>query len=357
MKKQIYIFIVAVVVFAFVVVWFEKSKTYAPEEQPVLKEVTNSKIAISTYASQTIEPPVIAPTNSPVNQFDRSADIEKEYRQGIKGKEQAIQEIYLERNKRPQDFYGKVIDQYGQPIAGTKVTGILIFNTEVFGGVRTETYNTQADAEGLFQFTGLRGESFRATVKKDGYKMGEHGEGYQSPAGGRSSPNNRVILTMWKIRGAEPMKHLRFESSIPYDGTAAIFNLQNGKKTQDGDLRITLLRSPLQIRPGLLHPYDWQVRIELINGGGVEQNDPYPYWAPENGYQPFFETGMSSNNIPWNEEFRQNFYTKNAQGQYGRLFIDVSTSSKRPETGITIEAWINPSGSQNLEFDPAKQVQ
>jgi len=38
-----------------------------------------------------------------------------------------------------------------------------------------------------------------------------------------------------------------------------------------------LLRSPLQIAPGLLHPYDWQVKIELINGGILEENDPYPY--------------------------------------------------------------------------------
>ncbi|MGD0615759.1 MAG: hypothetical protein ABSA69_10005, partial [Verrucomicrobiota bacterium] len=73
--------------------------------------------------------------------------------------------------------------------------------------------------------------------------------------------------------------------------------------------------------------------------------------------QPYFEASMSSNAVPWQSTLAQTFYIKDPQGRYGRLFIDLSTNSKRPDTGVTVEAWINPSGSQNLEYDSARGSQ
>jgi hypothetical protein len=151
------------------------------------------------------------------------------------------------------------------------------------------------------------------------------------------------------------MAHKEFDSRVPYDGTSVSFNLATGKKDAAGDLKITLSRSPLRIRRGR-DKYDWILKIETPTGGLFAENDAYPYWAPETGYKSSFEVNMSSNNIPWSAEWRQNFYIKNAQGKYGRLFIDLSTDSMRPDTGITVQTWINPSGSQNLEFDPKKQI-
>jgi hypothetical protein len=247
-----------------------------------------------------------------------------------------------------------VVDQYGTPVVGAMVKGNVM--TESLATSKEETHITQTDQNGFFQFTGLHGTSFGMAPSKAGYEWASRGKACQMPVGEKTAIDNPAVLTMWKLRGAEPIKHIVFESQIPYDGTSATFNLQVGKKTGDGDLRITLLRSPLEIKPGLLHPYDWDVRIEFINGKIIGESDPYPYWAPENGYQMFFETGMNSIDRPWRPEFIQNFYFKNSQGQCGRMSVNLSTSSKDLETGITIEAWINPSGSQNLEFDPAKQI-
>jgi hypothetical protein len=120
-------------------------------------------------------------------------------------------------------------------------------------------------------------------------------------------------------------------------------------------LQITLLRSQLKIHRGQ-DKYNWTATIKMVNGGLVEENDPYPYLAPTNGYQSAFETGMSSNTVPWSPELIRNFYITNSQGHYGRLLVDLSTDSMRPDTGITVQTWINPSGSQNLEFDPNKEI-
>jgi RHS repeat-associated protein len=88
--------------------------------------------------------------------------------------------------------------------------------------------------------------------------------------------NNPVVITMWKPQGAEPIIHTVLESRVPYNGTSAIFNLMTGKKAADGDLKITLSRFPLKIHRGR-SKYDWKVEIETINGGLIEENDPYPY--------------------------------------------------------------------------------
>jgi hypothetical protein len=257
------------------------------------------------------------------------------------------------KNLQAQSIYGKVIDQYGQPVAGVDVTGsVEIMNGLIVGKIKT--YKTQTDDKGLFQFVRLRGASLSASVSKPGYEI-NYVVGRIGSIGSESSPNDRETFIMWKLRGAEPMIRNEFDSRVPYDGTIAAFNLATGKKTTDGDLQVTLLRFPLKIQRGR-DKYDWTLKIEMLNGGLLKENDPYPNWAPESGYQSSFEMTMSSNSVPWSGGLRQNFYIRNARGQYGRLFIDLSTDSMRPDTGITVQTLLNPSGSQNLEFDPKKQI-
>jgi len=262
-------------------------------------------------------------------------------------------------NHQILSFYGKVIDQYGQPVVEADVAGSVVSLTGPDTDEKYKHYKTKTDSNGLFQFTWLIGAGISASPSKPGYEMDIRG--YKGPVGlqrtgsKKTSPTDRAIFTMWKERGPEPMIDSRFDSRVPYDGTSATFNLETARKvTNDvSDLRITLLRAPLKIRRGR-DKYDWTAKIEIINGGLLEEHDTYPYIAPKDGYQSSFNASMSSNSVSWNRELNQNFYFKNAQGQYGRLSVDLSTDSEHPETGVTIEAWLNPSGSQNLEVDQSK---
>jgi hypothetical protein len=112
-----------------------------------------------------------------------------------------------------------------------------------------------------------------------------------------------------------------------------------------------LVRSPLEVRRGK-DKFDWTVKVEMLNGGLVKENDPYPYWAPENGYQPAFEFNVSSNNVPWHSTLDEKFYIKTSQGKYGRMQFGIS--SALTPARIEIDFTINPSGSQNLEPAPEK---
>jgi hypothetical protein len=158
---------------------------------------------------------------------------------------------------------------------------------------------------------------------------------------------------MWKLRGAEPIKCVTVESHIPFDGTPIGFDTTTGKENPNGDLQVTLSRLPLQVRRSG-QKFDWGIRIKILHGGLVAEDDAYPYWAPINGYQPFFEYNISSNDIPWHSTLTQNFYIKNSQGQFGRMQMDAYASVT--PSGIKFDLWMNPSGSQNLEFDPTKQI-
>ena len=183
--------------------------------------------------------------------------------------------------------------------------------------------------------------------------MGERGAGFKMPVGGKTSPDDRAILTMWKLRGPEPLQNSVISAKIPHDGDPVVFDLGTGKQSSNGNFRVILYQSPLEIKTAR-ERFDWGVRVEMPGGGLTGEDDPYPYWAPAGGYQPAFEFKVSSNSPEWQPNLKKNFYIKNAQGQYGLMRFNVYPG--RSPTGIEVRLTVNPSGSQNLEPAPAKQV-
>jgi hypothetical protein len=350
MKTRLYFFAVIVLTVSLTALWrFEHSKITLPTPS-VTANVTNA--APPAHKGISISQGSGADGSSEIASNNLVAKY-KEYQQGKINEGEVMQAIVLGKNRQNQDLYGKVIDQYGKPIADAIVSGNIMLDAGPTAS-KEEMHTTQSDSAGLFQFTGLRGASLGITARKQGYEIGERGEGYQAPVSGKSNPTDRVILTMWKLRGAEPMRHISTEARIPFDGTSVVFDLVTGKENPNGDLQITLLRSPLNVRRSG-QKFDWSVKIEMLRGGIMAEDVPYPYWAPESGYQPYFQFNISSNDVPWDSTTTQNFYIRNSQGQFGRMLVKPYASVT--PAGISFDLWLNPSGSQNLEFDPAKQVQ
>jgi hypothetical protein len=256
-------------------------------------------------------------------------------------------ETALEQNKKPQDIYGKVIDQDGTPVSGAIVEGKIM----VYTGYMHSSYqklSTETDADGRFSFIGIHGAKLGIWPKLDGYFYNLK-QPSKRPDDYQPDPNNPVVFHMWKIHGAEPLVGKNIESSVPLDGTPATFDLATGKKSANGDVQITMTRFPLQRPPGLVHPYDWHVKIEMTGGGLMPESDAYQYRAPDTGYQPSWSFEMSSNNVPWKNQLEQDFYIQDSKGKYGHMHVDLTTTSKSAETGITIQTTLNPSGSKNLE--------
>jgi len=325
---------------------------------------SNVSAQIQSLAPDTKAPSVIASTNLPppgfasrldyLKSFTNEDEVTRAYRSGLIGKDEAIIAHFEIGNAKSQDFYGKVIDQYGQPVVGANVTGYLR-SDEGFGinDEKVEEFKTQTDAEGQFQFTGLHGARFGQKVSKDGYEMGS--EGYIKQTGSKTSPNDRATFTMWKFRGAEPMVHPSIHAYIPCDGSITKFDLFTGKKNSNGEMAVSLTRNPVNI--DRRRSFNWSVTLEIPNGGFQEITNLYPNEAPVEGYQSTMTLDFSTNMVGWQPDFNHAYYFKSKDGQvYGRMAINIMANFQPPPTLFAVEIYANPAGSRNLEFDPKKQI-
>lgn len=254
-------------------------------------------------------------------------------------------------NLKEFNFYGKVVDQFGQPLAGVEANGATLLVISPVSSA-SRYYQRTSDAAGRFAFVGVRGADLGVLVKKPGYESNGRSDLRENE---KSSPNRPAVFTLWKLQGAEPMTHMKVITRVPYDGQSATFDLRTGQKSPAGEFMVTLVRSPLQRQRSDDH-FDWNVQIELEGGGLVESADPYPYLAPEWGYQPTWKRAQTKDDPEWTYRMSHIFYVHTAQGQYGRLRFDLWVDSDDPETGIVLESWLNPAGSRNLEFDLAKEI-
>ena len=295
---------------------------------------------------------VVSTTQSQTNlAIGVAADYEK-YKKGQIDKGTMAKSLWDAGNQTRQDLYGKVVDQDGHPVAGVDVTGIII----MIGGTNTR-YKTRTDAEGLFQFTGLHGSDIGADVAKEGYEMDYQRAIFKSSD--QSTPTNRVIYTMWKLRGAEPMMYVEFESYIPRDGNTNTFDLLSERQNGSGDLMVQLIRDPLEIAPNNLRkPFNWSIMLAITNGGLMEYtNQLYPYEAPGKGYQKTITLNYTTNMVGWQSWAKRDFYFNAKDGQdYGRMTIEVHAGAQTPKAYFAAKIYINPAGSRNLEFDPSKEI-
>jgi hypothetical protein len=263
-----------------------------------------------------------------------------------------MQMILDAQNRGEIDFYGKVIDQNGTPVAGAKVRGVIVFSSAE--GTGNQNNFTVTDGNGQFKFNNLHGPNFGVVPSKDGYEYNERqltnwSKNY------KPDPANPMVLTMYKLQGAEPMVHQDFHFSIPCDGTPTNISLMTGKAIENGgDMTVNFIRNPVQIHRG--KPFEWTLTLEVPGGGLTEIQDPYPYEAPENGYQENVTVGTGPNPQTYVDSTTKNYYYKSADGKYGRLTITLQADFQPPPTFFHIDAYLNPSGSRNLEYDRKKQI-
>jgi hypothetical protein len=250
---------------------------------------------------------------------------------------------------KPMDIYGQVVDQSGQPVVGVKVQGYVRV-----GIGDDEEHDTETDSQGRFHFLGLRGQGLGIRLQKQGYEYG-YKIPYRRPENYLPDPNNPAIITMWKLRGAEPMVHDKLHAYIPCDGSITHFDLLTGKKSPDGDFSVSLTRNPLSIVRN--KQFDWTVTFEVTNGGLQVITNIYPNEAPAEGYQSKMTFEFQPNSTNWTTHFTPALYFKGKDGQiYGRMAINIMADFQPPPTLFDADIYANPAGSRNLEFDPQKQI-
>jgi hypothetical protein len=269
-----------------------------------------------------------------------------------------FQERILAGWQVPIDFYGKVLDESNNPVAGADVQ----FNwDETPTDSSGKTSSTRSDSGGLFELHGARGPSLDVQVSKHGYYTSKGNPWTFSYAiNGHFSPDayNPVIFHLRKKGKGEPLIHIAgigLHTMRDYslaNGVATDVSLFTGHTTQTGHGDLAVMYQgglPLENYPSRT---TWQFQVTVPNGGLIITDEEYPFVAPVEGYQPADAWNVTATN--WTHEVERQYFIKLGNGDFGRVRIRI-IGGTRPY--FRLESFLNPSGSSNLEFDPNNVIQ
>jgi hypothetical protein len=355
MKKQVWLPVIAfAILVAVYAAWRQQSATHPSGDK--LRAATNH------VADQ--EPGAVRATNQTAQSGEGSSA-------GLPGQppEQDLQDrkqrelldhAFNEKNV-PVSFFGKVVDQEGQPLANANVKlAVRQWHGPAAGniGVRFNEHNLVTGQDGRFNLQDERGDSVSVKgIEKDGFELsGKSQLGFSYEGGTEPDPNSPVVYKMWKITAAEPLiTGEKFYGMIP-DGRTYTLDFLNGKKLEgqstDGDIWVRIIR-PASVQRREKFP--WSYTIEAINGGVIETQDEFLYLAPESGYTERYEAKFDPSAADWCREVKRQFYLRLRGGQvFGRLEVEMF-ADYNGKSVFSVKSFVNPAGSRNLRFDPAAQ--
>jgi hypothetical protein len=254
------------------------------------------------------------------------------------------------------NFYGKVVDQNDQPIAGATVKLTIAADPSEINVPEEKDYTLETGQDGNFQLIGAYGWSLHiSSITKLGYELSpkaQRGYPYLMASGiHHPDANAPVLLKMWKKGSPEPLVGASKIYRIIPDGRPFTIDLLKHEEkpgtSPPGDIIVRISR-PEKLTPG--KKFDWSYSIEAIDGGIIHTNSDFLYQAPETGYEPKYEFSASATNTHWFGGVRgEQFYIKSRGGQiYGRLEVEIITDYD-DHAAFKVDCALNPAGSRNLE--------
>lgn len=238
------------------------------------------------------------------------------------------------------NFYGQVVDQYGDPVANHKI----IYNT--VGAIYAEGTGpgeTMTDENGRFLVSGVRARTlYIESAKKNGYQF-PIPKYLKHEVFLNATENNPYIIHAWKIDRYPNINQGNIINRFISDGRTYTLNFLEKKISQEGDnlegdLRITFDADD----------HDWSVKIEAINGGLQETNDLYRYLAPINGYQSSLTyEGFENDNRA--QRIRKNIYfTSRNNEMYGTINMTLWPYRRNNTSNIRMKYVVNLEQGRNL---------
>jgi len=277
-------------------------------------------------------------------------------------------------SNRPVEFYGKVIDQDGRPVPGVTIEFELVGYNENFLKIfaaakigdeeRRTRLRATSDNDGLFSIKGVTGRMLGLKeVQKEGYGplMVEKGMFVYDPYLQdlfHPDPQKPVVFHLWKKGPTDPLIKTEESFKIISDGRIYTVDLLKRKIAEGtsatGDLRVQV-KCPEKVDRKT--PYLWSFIIDSIEGGILETNDPFPYRAPDSGYEPGYEVIMDPAASKWKGEVKRQFYVKSRGGKvHASVEVTVFPNYDGRTGRFRVNYLANPNNSRNLEYDPSKQI-
>jgi hypothetical protein len=270
---------------------------------------------------------------------------------------QLVQSIY----SAPISFYGRVQDQFGNPIDNARIDYGAIDKFWANG----TNYHGFSDKDGYFSLSGIGGAGLTVGVNKDGYD-GIKGKSYQVFGYGmgvdeyRKAPPTKDAPAVFTLRKMAPADAVVFISSRQYtldpNGTPISINLLTGNSSahETNALQVSCWTNE-ESKDARRH-FDWTCDVAVPGGGLVERTDENLFVAPEQGYNSSEHSWSDRNGLThrWTPFFEKQYFVRLPGGQYGRISVEVRVGGW---SFVTLESFVNPiPGSRNLEYDPKLAV-
>ena len=249
--------------------------------------------------------------------------------------------------QKPIEFYGRVLDENTNPVAGA---GIRFQWADMTENVAANTSTTESDTEGLFSLHGKLGRSLEVYVGKEGYYASHGGyKGFLYSLGNdiySPDPQNPVIFLLHKK--GQGVKLITSDNGtrsdlairVPKDGTPGRVDFPQNQIGATGQLEISQNKPPWQ------GATNWSFSLSIPDGGLIENQDEFQFQAPDTGYQPKIEYNFAKSEPDWTTHVTKQFYIAFGQPRkYGWLRFESDISQET----VFVTYAINPTGSQNLE--------
>jgi hypothetical protein len=286
---------------------------------------------------------------------------------------------------RNVSFYGKVVDQYGDPVEGVQLhLKILSYQDSFVDYFKTgreqikNEFSMTTDANGIFSVEKQKGTSFSIEhMTKEGYVAPNRGTQYYFVYNNLSSgegssmyhtadKSRPVVYRMWKKGETEQLISTVAKLTIePKKGINKMYyrmslnDAPSPHPMPDWDIMVTgkNIHSP---DPKRQQDDYWEVTLTAGDGGGlVLTDDPHANLAPEMGYQKSLTIKSTDQMNPWDRPVRRVYYRGKGGEEFAafRLVLNFGTIKTGEWIEVTLaDLRINPNGSRNLEFDKSRQI-
>lgn len=255
--------------------------------------------------------------------------------------------------KMPIEFYGKVVDEYEQPIVGASAVLTWTISQE------TPWKSILTDHEGRFQIANVLGKILSVRIYHTNYYGGMNSYGSYEYADFSQNDfhtpdsNNPVIFRLKKKGPREPMYRWDYCSDIQTNGRPIWFDVARRRVGETGDFGVAYKRQAPERGPDT----DFTVTFIAAPGAGLLlSEEEFMFEAPIEGYRnlySFEEKGLEpgSKNL-----IKSTYYLRTTKGHYAKVNAEVAQYNS-PGGQVNLSIYHNPSGSRNLEYDSNLRIE
>lgn len=250
------------------------------------------------------------------------------------------------------EFYGKVIDHRGDPVAGATVEFMVLTSMHIVSNRHNSIAEVLTDKLGRFEVVGKRGSSMSVQrVKKDGYRFLTGGKTFSYDFS--KGPKRHLSDRMQPVELTMVPSEFNFTSIVRPQHVGSRFNWNSGPievpigKTGE----VLILRPTRDMELGERKGFAWSVEVQIKNGSLMRRNKgDNLLLAPMMGYNESVVVGHKRGAVDWGGGLRgANFVFKTSAGKYGRFALDIYPDVTDGQVGAGVKFHFNPTGERYLD--------